>query len=166
MHSQQPSRRQGPYQPQSDNPSQRPPWEEPPGQYQRPPGEQSPGGPYQPPPVTPYQSPPDGLYQQALPPRRPHRVRNWVFGVSAGMVILLVGIAIGSAGAKAPNTTPRAGPTVTVSGAAQPAPAVTVTVSAKPKAPAMSTMSGDGVFVVGMDIRRGIYHTTGATGGK
>jgi len=82
MHSQQPSRRQGPYQPQSDNPSQRPPWEEPPGQYQRPPGEQSPGGPYQPPPVTPYQSPPDGLYQQALPPRRPHRVRNWVFGVS------------------------------------------------------------------------------------
>jgi hypothetical protein len=30
----------------------------------------------------------------------------------------------------------------------------------------MSTMSGDGVFVVGMDIRRGIYHTTGATGGK
>ena len=166
MHSQQPSRRQGPYQPQSDNPSQRPPWEEPPGQYQRPPGEQSPGGPYQPPPVTPYQSPPDGLYQQALPPRRPHRVRNWVFGVGAGMVILLVGIAIGSAGAKAPNTTPRAGPTVTLFGAAQPAPAVTVTVSAKPKAPAMSTMSGDGVFVVGMDIRRGTYHTTGATGGS
>ena len=153
MHSQQPSRPQGPYQPQSDSPPQRPLWEEPPG------------GPYQPPPVTPYQPPPDGLYQQTLPSRKQHPVRNWLFGIGGGIVILLIGVAIGSAGAKTANTTPQAGPTITVSGAAQPAPAVTVTVSAKPKAPAMSTMSGDGVFVVGMDIRRGTYHTTGATGG-
>jgi hypothetical protein len=84
-------------------------------------------------------------------------------GVAGGIVILLVGVAIGSAGAKTANTTPQSAPTVTVSAAAQPAP--TVTVTAEAKAPAMSTMSGAGVFVVGVDIKRGTYHTTGAVGG-
>lgn len=115
----------------------------------QPPG--APSSPY----TAPYAPPP-------LPVKR-HRVRNWLFGIGGGIVVLLIGVAIGSAGAK---TAAQPAPTVTVTAAAQPAPAVTVTVTAKPKAPAMSTMSGDGVFVVGIDIRRGTYHTTGAVGGS
>jgi len=95
-----------------------------------------------------------------------HRVRNWLLGIGGGIVVLLIGVAIGSAGAKTANTAAQPAPTVTVTAAGQPAPAATVT--AKPKAPAMSTMKSDGVFVfvVGLDIRRGTYHTTGAVGGS
>jgi len=82
---------------------------------------------------------------------------------------LLIGIAIGSTGAKTTTTGPQAAPTVTVTAGSQPAPAATVTVTAKPKAPkapALSTMAGDGVFVVGVDISKGTWHTTGAVGGS
>ena len=112
-------------------------------------------------PTNPYTAP----YAPPPPPVKPHRVRNWVFGIGGGIVILLIGVAIGSAGAKTAGTAAQPAPTVTVTAAAQPAPAPTVTVPAKPASPAMSTMSGDGVFVVGMDIKPGTYHTTGAVGG-
>ena len=112
-------------------------------------------------PTNPYYAP----YVPPPAPEKRHRVRNWLFGIGGGVVVLLIGVAIGSAGAKTTNTAAQPAPTVTVTAAAQPAPAVTVTVTAKPKAPAMSTMNGDGVFVVGMDIKRGTYHTTGAAGG-
>lgn len=117
----------------------------------------------QPPGATssPYTAP----YAPPPSPVKRHRARNWLLGIGGGIVVLLIGVAIGSAGAKTTNTAAQPAPTVTVTRAAQPAPAVTVTVTAKPKAPAMSTMSGSGVFVVGIDIRRGTYHTTGAVGG-
>jgi hypothetical protein len=50
----------------------------------------------------------------------------------------------------------------------RPGPAVTVTETAQPAVAAGpgTTMSADGVYVVGTDIRHGVYHTTGAVGGS
>jgi Protein of unknown function (DUF2510) len=60
-------------------------------------------------------------------PRR-HRVRNTLIASAAGLVLLLAGISIGSAG-KTANPAPAS--TVTVTAAAAPAPAVTVTRTAR-----------------------------------
>lgn len=119
----------------------------PPGQFTTPPG------------YPPGQVPP-------LPQRPPqsHKVRNRVLGVVGALVLLGIGDAIGASGAKSgAAATPAPTVTVTVTAPAAPAKA-----AAKPKATAAAetTMSADGVYVVGIDIRRGIWHTSGATGGS
>jgi hypothetical protein len=84
-------------------------------------------------------------------------------GVLGGLVLVLIGVGIGAAG----KGTPSPAPTVTVTAAA--APAATITITAKPTAPAApanTTMGGDGVYVVGVNIRRGTYSTSGAVGGS
>jgi hypothetical protein len=62
-------------------------------------------------------------------------------------------------------STPHATPTVTVPGptitVTAPAPQVTVTTTATIQP--QTVMSQDGVYVVGIDIKRGVYHTTGAS---
>jgi hypothetical protein len=77
--------------------------------------------------------------------------------IAGYFVVLFIGIAIGGAG----NTKTIHAVT------AAPAPAVTITAKAQAPAPAANTvMTGDGVYVVGTDIRHGVYHTTGAAGGS
>jgi hypothetical protein len=105
------------------------------------------------------------------PPTNGRRMRHVLLGATGGLVVLLIGFLIGSGGPR--STGAGAHPTVTVTASGQPAPAVTVTVTAGPTAPKQaalktapkSMMSGNGVFVVGLDIRPGTYHTTGAVGG-
>jgi hypothetical protein len=87
--------------------------------------------------------------------------------VIAALALIGIGTAIGStsagsSGASA-GSSPAPAATVTVPGAA---PTVTATVTAKPAVPDKSTMSGDGVFVIGQDITPGTYHTTGAVNGS
>lgn len=94
-----------------------------------------------------------------------HRGRNILLGMLAAALLLGTGAAIESAGRKT-GAAAQPGPTVTV----------TVTVTATPRAPRPaapkvaagpgSVMSADGVYVVGVDIRRGTWHTAGAVGGS
>jgi hypothetical protein len=92
--------------------------------------------------------------------RKPVKI---VLGTIAVLALVGIGAAIGSSGASTSAGSPQPRATAFVAG-----PTVTATVTAKPVAPAVpskSTMSGDGVFVVGQDITPGTYHTTGAVNG-
>jgi hypothetical protein len=91
--------------------------------------------------------------------------RRWIWTTVGVGAALFVGIGIGSAGG-ASGGTASPGPTVTAE-VAQPAITVTETATPPPPPPpARSTMSGDGVFLVGPDIRRGTWRTSGAVGGS
>jgi hypothetical protein len=125
---------QGPYQQQESNRPQEWP--------QQPTGPQPQGWPGQPQPG----QPPWDYGQDAGAPRhphaqpgRPHRARTILLASVAGLVLLFVGVAIGSAGAA--KSKPAAAPTVTVTAAAAAAPAVTVTkrVAAAPTVTVTST---------------------------
>jgi hypothetical protein len=88
----------------------------------------------------------------------------------SGVILISIGAAIGGSG-KSSSGTAAPAPTVTRTkvispGPNIPSPAVTVTQTVKPRVPRNSVMSGDGVYVVGSDIRHGVYHTTGALGGR
>jgi hypothetical protein len=162
----------------NDFPSRGNPTQPPPGYYQAL-GQQPPPAPpgyYQPP--TPGQQPPPapqrGSYQPPTPGgRRPPRTGSRHSGlkvvglIAGGLVLLFIGVAIGAAGKTTTGATRTVTKTVTV-----PGPTVTKTTRPpKPTAvpgPATSFGAGgtSGVYIVGQDIRRGTYHTTGATGGN
>jgi hypothetical protein len=96
-----------------------------------------------------------------------HRARNWILGIVGGIVILFIGVAIGSAGGKTTGAAAGPQPTVTVTATATArAPNVTTTPAEAAAASPGTTMSSDGVYVVGTDIKHGTYHTTGAVGGS
>ncbi|HVB45260.1 MAG TPA: hypothetical protein VNF47_21500 [Streptosporangiaceae bacterium] len=77
---------------------------------------------------------------------------------AAGALALTACSAAGKPNAAPTVTVTVPGPVVSVTTTA-PAPHVTVTTTAQPQA----VMSQDGVYVVGLDIKHGIYHTTGAS---
>jgi len=102
-----------------------------------------------------------GGWQQtpAVQPKPARRGRRWLsYGLTA-LIALLVGFGIGSSGTAETNT------------AAGPRPTVTVTKKAVTAAPARTskqetggpadTMPGDGQFLVGEDIKPGVYKTAG-----
>ncbi|MBE1606220.1 hypothetical protein [Actinopolymorpha pittospori] len=90
------------------------------------------------------------------------------------MLLFAIGSGIGASGTSTPvASTPAPAPTVTVTAAPEPAPTVTVTARpktpAKPAAPAKaagpaSTISGDGIYLVGKDIKPGTYRATPKAG--
>jgi hypothetical protein len=91
-------------------------------------------------------------------------VRNILIACGGGLVLLLIGVAIGSAGASKPQAAPAPTVTVTATAAAAPAPTVTATVTVTPTANAQgqaTQISADGVYVVGQDIPGGTWHTSG-----
>jgi hypothetical protein len=106
-------------------------------------GQQPPGWPGQPQPGQPpgdHEQDPGAPRHPHAQPAKPHRVRTILLGSAAGVVLLLIGVAIGSAGAKTSKPAPAptvtvtaqaaAAPTVTITRRAHAAPAVTVTVTA------------------------------------
>lgn len=79
---------------------------------------------------------------------------------AAGTLALTACSAAGKPNAAPTVTITVPGPVVSVTTTA-PAPHVTVTTTAT--AQPQAVMSQDGVYVVGLDIKHGIYHTTGAS---
>jgi hypothetical protein len=97
-------------------------------------------------------------------PKRSHGRSIGRILAEIGMVIvaLIVGAAIGQAGSQ---SNPSASHTV-IKYKTVTVPGPTVTVTQTPSVSPMDEMSGDGVYVVGQDIRKGTWHTTGAVGGS
>jgi hypothetical protein len=139
-----------------------------------------PGQPYQPhSPVHPGgQVPrghgPGGWHPAPTPaPQPPRSGRRWLSYGATALIALVFGIVIGAGGSGAGTKSAAGpGPTVTVTEEAEPAPTVTETVTAEAEptqeaeetGPA-TTMSGDGQYLVGEDIKPGTYKTAGTDGG-
>lgn len=140
------------------------------------PSDQPPQGPTnwgQPPMPAPQPRQPSWGQQQ--PPKAPRsstgQVKTILTHGAAVIVSLIIGAAI-SAGGSSSSASPQ--PTVTVHDTttvtatpkeAAPAPTVTVTKTVKPKAPAApktATISGDGTYKVGSEMKAGTYTTSGS----
>jgi len=101
--------------------------------------------------------------EQQIPSRKKHTLRNVLLYGGGGAVVLLIGVAIGAASGGTSQAGPR--PTVTVTTTIT-EPGQTVTVTPSPPTPAGPATSiaddASGVYVVGVDIQPGIWHTAGA----
>jgi hypothetical protein len=94
-------------------------------------------------------------YEQTSPGgRRPAWLGLWLPIAAAAMVGLLVGLVLGSLDSGTRTVTARSVITVTA-----PAP-----VASAPEQPSASGQLTDGVYVVGVDIEAGNYHTDGGKG--
>ncbi|GAA2760145.1 hypothetical protein [Actinopolymorpha rutila] len=110
--------------------------------------------------------------QPIQPAKPPKKKRRWPFVLAAPLAFFL-GIAIGASGGDTATATAEAEPTpaktveVTVPGPTKtvkvPVPGPTVTVTAKPAGPSGS-IPGDGVFLVGSDIKAGTYRAGNDSG--
>ncbi|GAA3495378.1 hypothetical protein GCM10019016_024780 [Streptomyces prasinosporus] len=133
---------------------------------------------HQPPPPPDHRPEGAGPFGLGTPtgPGQPTRDRRrWLTYGAVALVSLLLGVGIGTnsgsadtgeATAADTKAGPRPTATVTETAEAEPAPTVTETVTAKPKktekpGPATS-FSGEGEYLVGEDIKAGIYKTAGA----
>lgn len=91
-------------------------------------------------------------------PKQKNPFKRLIINSLGIIIVLIVGIAIGSAAAGTSTVTKTVTKTQTV-----PGPTVTVTVTPPPPPAASGTvMNGDGVYVVGTDIKHGVWHTKGA----
>lgn len=136
-----------------------------------------PGRPYQPhPQLHPGGPVPGGRIPGGRPPSQapapqPARGgRRWLSHGATALIALVVGVGIGTGGGAEPEGAAGPRPTVTVTAEAGPAPTVTVTetVAAQAEQPReteqagpATTISGDGQYLVGEDIKPGTYKTAG-----
>lgn len=104
--------------------------------------------------------------QPTMPASKPRsRAKTPLIAVAAGILGFVIGAASASAPDKATTTSVSSTPasTVTVTATAVPVPADTVTVTAKAAAPAApaGSITSDGTFLVGADIKPGTYKSAG-----
>jgi hypothetical protein len=127
---------------------------------------------------------PTPAYDDAAPagrPAEPHRRPRWLVPVITGVGGLLVG-SLAAGGGASPTAAPASTVTATPTAAPAPtatvtAPPVTATVTAKPApaptatrtvkvTPAPTAAFGEGVYLVGVDVKPGRYRTTTSVTGQ
>lgn len=111
-----------------------------------------------------------GTAPPPVQPPKPKKNRGRLVAEIVGAVVLLsIGVGIGGAGDSSPVAAPAPTATVTeqVPGPVEtvevevPGPETTVTVTAQPPKPKAPTGFGDGMYLVGEDIKPGRYKTSG-----
>ncbi len=140
----------------------------------------NPNQPYGPQPGRPYQphshlhpggQVPGGWPPSPVPaPQPPRGGRRWLSYGATALIALVVGVGIGASGGAESKSAAGPQPTVTVTSKARPAPTVTITetVTAEAEQPQeteqtgpATTISGDGQYLVGEDMKPGTYKTAG-----